>query len=140
MRGRAAETHRLQDGEAGGALDVGQGIGRGSRQAREGGARGEGEVKLAGEFIGVFAGDAEQVDDIAIDVIEDFGACAQFAAQEDAAHAGAGFGIAAMGGCGDACGDDACEPAFAAELGGDGLCCGDGGEFCGCCGGSEVGV
>ena len=60
---------------------------------------------------------AEEVDDLAVDVVEDFRLGPRRFAQQDTAHAGEGLGVAGMGDCLDALDDAPGEVLLAAEPG-----------------------
>ncbi len=72
MGGFAAEAHALEPGPSGGAADVRERPGRGGQQAGELRAAGKAEVEPGGQRVRVIAQDAEEIDDLAIDIVEDF--------------------------------------------------------------------
>ena len=122
-RGRrlAAEGQPLDVDETGGALNIGQRLRRHLEQAAKLAARGNHPVELAREFVGVLAGNPEQVDDVAVDVVENLAPGPLATAQEDARHAAEGLGVAAVRHRLDALGDAARKQPLAAEPGRDGI-------------------
>ena len=85
----AAESRLLEVEEAGGALQVGQGGGVAARQALELAARGDLELERVHELRIVPLEDAEEVGDLAVDVVDDLGPGAPVAPEEDAAQGSA---------------------------------------------------
>ena len=78
-------------------------------------AGGQEEIEPGDQRVGMIAQDAEEVDDLAIDIVEDFGPRAHSSAREHATHAAKGLGMAAVRGRLDARGDGPGEAFLAAE-------------------------
>ena len=123
VRGFAAEGKTLQIGKARGPLNVSKGIRIYGDPTGELLPRGKHPAKLPRQLLGVLAHDAEQIDDIAVEIIDDFALWTRGAPENHASHSDEWLGVALVGNRLDSLDDPLGQVFLAAEPGSQGLGC-----------------
>lgn len=113
----AAIGQALEVEEPGGPLQVGQGLGGGGGEALEFSAAGELPAQHVHERLVVALQDTEQDHDIAADVVDHLGGCAERPPEEDATHADEGLDIGVVRNLRQPLDDPLRQVALAAEVG-----------------------